>query len=202
MALPVILRPVRRLLRPVAERWPWPVAVRLRDGRVMYVDLRSAIGRGILATGEFDPGVFVPFRGMLRAGHTFLDVGANVGYYSMLASAIVGGAGAVHAFEIDPRPLRCLRRIADDLLDRLAALAGFPFRPLLRLTLRALGGFNGFPFRPLLLARRARFRDGFAVCGGRYRDRPGEPPDAGNQSYAVEPAGDVGFRCVSHVRVE
>jgi hypothetical protein len=46
------------------------------------------------------------------------------------------------------------------------------------------------------------FRDGWAVCGGRWRDRPQEPPDAGNESYAVVAAADVGFRCVADIPVE
>ena len=35
----------------------------------------------------------------LRRGDTFLDVGANVGIYSLLAASLVGPTGAVHAFE-------------------------------------------------------------------------------------------------------
>jgi len=76
----------------------------------MYVDLRSGIGRGIFATGQFDPAVFEPIRAALEPGGTFLDVGANVGFYSMLALDVVGPMGTVHAFEIDQRPLRCLRK--------------------------------------------------------------------------------------------
>jgi hypothetical protein len=34
---------------------------------------------------------------------TVLDVGANIGFYSLLASRAVGNGGAVHAFEADPR---------------------------------------------------------------------------------------------------
>jgi FkbM family methyltransferase len=35
----------------------------------------------------------------LRAGDVFLDIGANVGYYSLHASRLVGETGQVHAFE-------------------------------------------------------------------------------------------------------
>lgn len=104
------LRPLRKVGLAVARRWPWPVSVRLNSGRRMYVDLRSAIGRGIFAKGEFDALIFGPLRTALREGGTFLDVGANVGFYSMLALEVVGATGAVHAFEVDQRPLRCLRR--------------------------------------------------------------------------------------------
>lgn len=104
------LTPVRKLGLAVARHWPWPVAVRIKSGRRMFVDLRSGVSRGIFAKGEFDPKVFEPFRGALKPGGTFLDVGANVGFYSMLALDVVGESGAIHAFEIDERPLRCLRK--------------------------------------------------------------------------------------------
>jgi len=46
----------------------------------------------------------------LRAGDTFLDVGANHGTYSLLARTIVGNAGAVHAFEPQPHLAQLITR--------------------------------------------------------------------------------------------
>lgn len=46
-----------------------------------------------------------------KPGDTFLDVGANVGYFTLLASRAVGPGGSVHAFE--PSPLLCQRLVAD-----------------------------------------------------------------------------------------
>lgn len=66
-----------------------------------------------MVKGEFDPAVFGPIASALRSGGTFVDVGANVGYYSMRALDLVGESGQVHAFEIDPRPLKCLTRSVD-----------------------------------------------------------------------------------------
>ena len=104
-----VLRPLRRVGLGVARRWPLPVSVRV-NGRMFHVDLRSGIGRGIYMRGEFDPAVFAPIRAVLRRGDVFVDVGANVGWYSFLAAQLVGPGGRVHAFEIDRRPLRCLER--------------------------------------------------------------------------------------------
>jgi len=104
------LRPFRKLGRAVAEHWRWPVEVKIVNGRRMFVDLRSAVGRGIFATRAFDPAVFEPLRSALKPGGTFLDIGANVGYYSMLALDLVGESGAIHAFEVDDRPLQCLHK--------------------------------------------------------------------------------------------
>jgi FkbM family methyltransferase len=49
------------------------------------------------------------FEQLLRPGGVVLDVGANVGYYTLLASVLVGDGGAVHAFEPEPRNAEFLR---------------------------------------------------------------------------------------------
>lgn len=105
-----LLRPVRKIGQAVAQVWPWPVRVKLRSGRQMYVDMRSRVGRRLFMQGQFDPEVFTPIRPVLKPGGTFLDVGCNAGFYSMLALDCVGPTGAIHAFDIDPRALRCLRK--------------------------------------------------------------------------------------------
>jgi FkbM family methyltransferase len=46
----------------------------------------------------------------LRPGDTFIDVGANVGYFSMLASVLVGQEGYVAAIEASPTICRLLER--------------------------------------------------------------------------------------------
>lgn len=49
-------------------------------------------------------------RGWLRPGDTFLDIGANIGYFTLLAASLVGPAGQVHSFEPHPRTFRHLQR--------------------------------------------------------------------------------------------
>ncbi|RLC32114.1 MAG: hypothetical protein DRH32_03305 [Deltaproteobacteria bacterium] len=44
----------------------------------------------------------------LKPGSVFLDIGANIGYYAVLASAIVGSKGLVIAYEPDPDNYRLL----------------------------------------------------------------------------------------------
>jgi len=107
-----IVHPLRKFGLFIAKKWPLPVKASLTNGDQMWVDLRSSVGRSILVKGQFDYGVWRVIEKWLKPGGVFVDVGANVGYYSMLASSAVGNTGAVHAFEIDPRPLRCLLRNA------------------------------------------------------------------------------------------
>ncbi len=47
---------------------------------------------------------------VLHSGGCFLDIGANVGVYSLLASRIVGLTGQVHAFEPFPRNVDFLKQ--------------------------------------------------------------------------------------------
>ncbi len=44
----------------------------------------------------------------LKAGDNFIDVGANIGYYSLLASGKVGISGAVYSFEPSTREYKRL----------------------------------------------------------------------------------------------
>jgi FkbM family methyltransferase len=51
--------------------------------------------------------------GLLEPGMTFVDVGANIGYYSLIAARAVGPTGAVHCFEPnDPIRERALKNVA------------------------------------------------------------------------------------------
>lgn len=45
----------------------------------------------------------------LRLGMTFYDIGANIGFYSLLAARLVGEAGHIVAFEADPEVAERLR---------------------------------------------------------------------------------------------
>ena len=49
-------------------------------------------------------------RRLVKAGDTALDIGANIGYYSLKLSQVVEPRGTVHAFEPDPTNLEILRR--------------------------------------------------------------------------------------------
>jgi FkbM family methyltransferase len=49
----------------------------------------------------------------MRNGDTFLDIGANVGFYSFFVGPLCGSTGAVHAFEANPLLIQHLKRSAD-----------------------------------------------------------------------------------------
>jgi FkbM family methyltransferase len=53
------------------------------------------------------------FNNQLSAGKTFIDIGANCGYWSAYSLSIVGKSGEVHAFEPVPQYFNFVRRLAE-----------------------------------------------------------------------------------------
>lgn len=63
-----------------------------------------------LAAGLYEPSVARLFENILGEGMTMVDLGANIGYYTLLASRLVGRSGRVYAFEPDPENHQYLLR--------------------------------------------------------------------------------------------
>lgn len=75
---------------------------RTRFGSLMDVDIQDSIQRFIFFFGVFEPAITEYVAKTLQPGDIFIDIGANVGYYSLLASKLVGPRGSVFAFEASP----------------------------------------------------------------------------------------------------
>lgn len=69
-----------------------------RFGR-FEVDPVSHLGLALLSEGRYEPQMEDFLCSTLRPGMTFVDVGANEGYFSVLASSLVGASGRVLAVE-------------------------------------------------------------------------------------------------------
>jgi FkbM family methyltransferase len=70
----------------------------------LFIDADDeVIGPAIHEHGVWEPGETDLLLGWLRPGMTFLDVGAHVGYYTILAARRVAPGGLVFAFEPSPR---------------------------------------------------------------------------------------------------
>jgi FkbM family methyltransferase len=59
---------------------------------------------------RYEVGTTRLFNQILQAGMTVIDVGAHVGYFTLLAARLVGPGGRVYAFEPDPSNYSLLRR--------------------------------------------------------------------------------------------
>ena len=64
------------------------------------IDLGDRIQR-LMWGAAYEPDVRKCLSSLLRAGDTFVDVGAHIGFFSLIASSLVGSQGKVYAFEAD-----------------------------------------------------------------------------------------------------
>ena len=71
------------------------------DARVA-VDTQDLIQRYLYLFGVWEPYMTGWLQRRLRPGDTYVDVGANIGYYSLLAAQLVGHGGKVVAIEASP----------------------------------------------------------------------------------------------------
>jgi FkbM family methyltransferase len=82
-----------------------PVGIVLIDvqGSKMYVDSRDiGVAPFLLEWGFYEKYETALFKRLVKKGMAVVDVGANVGYYTLLAAHLVGDEGKVFAFEPDP----------------------------------------------------------------------------------------------------
>lgn len=77
------------------------------DGR-LTVDIGDGIGRQVLE-GTYEPQETAFFRRHVRKGCVVLDVGANIGLFTIMASCLVGETGRVYAFEALPENIAMIR---------------------------------------------------------------------------------------------
>jgi FkbM family methyltransferase len=77
-------------------------------GGRMLVDLTDFIGTRIYHFGVWEPHLSALISARLKSGDVFCDVGANIGYYTVLAAPIVGDSGKVVAIEPSPATFEAL----------------------------------------------------------------------------------------------
>jgi FkbM family methyltransferase len=85
--------------------------VETRWGGMLLLDTRdSVLGPALMLYGLWEIDVTNWFQEILRPGHVFVDVGANIGYYTLLGSRLVGDNGHIFAIEAHPRMAELLGR--------------------------------------------------------------------------------------------
>jgi hypothetical protein len=84
---------------------------RMRLGHDMLVDLRSDTEFHSYYLGDFDTQAIRCALRLLRPDSTVLDVGANIGFWSVPLAGHLKGQGCLHAFE--PVSMNC-RRLAEN----------------------------------------------------------------------------------------
>jgi FkbM family methyltransferase len=145
-----------REIAALQEEWSAPLLVPLPEFDIYVRTNDFLVGAGIAATKTWEPHVRRELEPLLVPGARFVGVGANVGFFTLLAAARVGPAGRVVSFEPNPDNR--------ELLGRSLGANGFA-----NVTLHphAVGERPGtlwlHPIRNSSLARLAATADGAAV---------------------------------------
>jgi FkbM family methyltransferase len=100
-----------RILPKLNLPWDKPRR-RARSGVTFQLNLRDKVAREVYYFG-FARRDCRALQQIIKPGDTILDVGANIGYFSLLFAKWLRGEGAVHAFEPFPDTLRTLSRNVD-----------------------------------------------------------------------------------------
>ncbi|TAJ32208.1 MAG: FkbM family methyltransferase, partial [Reyranella sp.] len=87
-----------------------PLTVRWHGGTTVDVTLGNDNSLCLYVCGAFEPNEFAFVDRVLKPGMTFIDVGANDGYYTLFAARRVGPAGKVVAVEPSSRERAHLQR--------------------------------------------------------------------------------------------
>ena len=74
-----------------------------------HADLTDWLGQYVYLTGICEPPTAALFAHLVKPGNTMLDVGANVGFFSLLCAGLTGSSGRVIPFEPIPSVRESLR---------------------------------------------------------------------------------------------
>jgi len=96
-------------IRPVelAEFLKTMLGISYREVRVgdqcLWLDPASNFGNRVLTYGVYEPDFTSKLLGLLKPGDHFVDLGANEGWFSLLASKVIGSSGRVYVVEPQAR---------------------------------------------------------------------------------------------------
>jgi FkbM family methyltransferase len=100
----VVDRAVSVFSRPLQGK-----TVTIRSGEAAGLLFRVPRSSTVWISGKVETPVQVALRRALRPGDVFFDVGANVGFFTILGARLVGPSGKVVAFEPHPANVEALR---------------------------------------------------------------------------------------------
>lgn len=97
-----VFYPFRKILQ-VVFFYCFPDSVKAREGFRLFLNKNDIVVSGELALRKtWEETETKILKEELKCGDVFVDIGANIGYYTVLASRIVGERGKVFAIEPDP----------------------------------------------------------------------------------------------------
>lgn len=99
--------------------------VNLSDFKMIVNPNDFSVGKSILRNKRYETHVTNAIKSQLKSGDTFVDIGANIGYFTLLAASIVGEKGNVYSFE--PNQNNCNLIKENIVLNNYSNVTLFPF---------------------------------------------------------------------------
>ncbi len=131
------------------------------------------VSRQLRERGIWEPYETALLLSLLEPGAICVDVGANIGYFSLIAASVVGDSGRVYAFEPDPRNCRLFEASAqlNGLQHRLelarAGLSSQAGEGRLYLSEDNLGDHQIYPAEPQRRSLPIKLLNGAQYLGGK-----------------------------------
>ena len=81
------------------------------EENIFYYDRNdTSVASSVLTNGTYEPALLAEIKSILKKGSTFIDGGANIGFFSIIGSKLVGSKGTIVAFEPTPLTLKYLNQ--------------------------------------------------------------------------------------------
>ena len=111
---------IRAKLKPFYLKWslrhfrrPEVVFITRHGFHIKLDPINRAVDEYVFIHRNWEPDIAAVIQAKLKPGNVFVDVGANIGYFSMLSASIVGKRGKVISFEPIKRLAEQIRFSAD-----------------------------------------------------------------------------------------
>lgn len=97
----------QRTIYSSESKW---VATEVLNGFIQWIDLHDRFVSFGCLHNNWEPSESEYYVTKLDIGNTVLDIGANIGWFTLLAARKLGNLGQIHAFEPRPETLKMLKR--------------------------------------------------------------------------------------------
>jgi FkbM family methyltransferase len=110
--IPVAKEYYCRIVRKLAMRGIFEnkTLIQTSDDFLIHVNKTDGISWRIYFTGFHERNIGALIKENLKEGDVFVDVGANIGYFTIMAAKVVGQVGRVIAFEASPNTTKLLEK--------------------------------------------------------------------------------------------